>query len=115
RDCVCKLALARDAGDSCRIPGATCGIVGYKPSRQRIPTDGAFPLSYSIDSLGPTARTVEACAKADAVMAAEDFAPLEPAPLGVLRVGIVQGTPLENLDETVSKRFAGAVDQLRKT
>ena len=93
---------------------AICGIVGYKPSRQRIPTDGAFPLSYSIDSIGPIARTVEACAKADAVMAAEDFAPLEPAQLAGLRIGIVQGTPLENLDETVSKRFAGAVDQLRK-
>ncbi|MGA8390231.1 MAG: amidase family protein, partial [Pseudolabrys sp.] len=90
------------------------GIVGYKPSRQRIPTDGAFPLSYSIDSIGPIARTVEACAKADAVMAAEDFAQLEPAQLAGLRIGIVQGTPLEKLDETVSKRFAGAVDQLRK-
>ena len=47
-------------------------------------------------------------------MAAEDFVPLEPAPLVGLRIGVVQGTPLENLDDTVSKRFAGAVDQLRK-
>ena len=47
-------------------------------------------------------------------MAAEDFVPLEHAPLAGLRIGVVQGAPLENLDETVSKRFAGAVDQLRK-
>ena len=52
-------------------PRALCGIVGYKPSRQRIPTEGAFPLSYSIDLIGPLARAVEACAKADAVMAGE--------------------------------------------
>jgi aspartyl-tRNA(Asn)/glutamyl-tRNA(Gln) amidotransferase subunit A len=113
-DRMCEISIGTDTGGSCRIPGALCGVVGYKPSRQRIPTDGAFPLSYSIDSIGPIARTVEACARADAVMAAENFAPLEPSPLAGLRIGVVQGPPLENLDQTVSKRFAGAVDLLRK-
>jgi aspartyl-tRNA(Asn)/glutamyl-tRNA(Gln) amidotransferase subunit A len=113
-DGMCEISIGTDTGGSCRIPGALCGVVGYKPSRQRIPTDGAFPLSYSIDSIGPIARTVDACAKADAVMAAENFAPLEVPTLAGLRVGVVQGAPLENLDETVSKRFVGAVDLLRK-
>ena len=62
-DGMCEIAIGTDTGGSCRIPGALCGIVGYKPSRQRIPTDGAFPLSYSIDSIGPIARSVEACAQ----------------------------------------------------
>src|SRR5512143_2900828 len=113
-DGMCEIAIGSDTGGSVRIPAAICGIVGYKPSRQRIPTDGAFPLSYSIDSIGPIARSVEACARADSVMAGECYALLEPAPLAGLRVGVVEGMPVENLDETVSKRFAGAIDQLRK-
>lgn len=111
-DGMCEIAIGTDTGGSCRIPGALCGIVGYKPSRQRIPTDGAFPLSYSIDSIGPIARTVESCAKADTVMAGEVFVSLEPAPLAGLRIGIMQGAPVENLDDTVTKRFANAIDQL---
>ena len=92
-----------------RIPAALCGVVGFKPSRQRIPTDGAFPLSYTLDSIGPMATTVADCAKADAVMAGEEPRPLEPAPLAGLRLGVAQGLPLENLDDTVGKRFpAGA-------
>jgi aspartyl-tRNA(Asn)/glutamyl-tRNA(Gln) amidotransferase subunit A len=113
-DGMCEIAIGTDTGGSCRIPGALCGIVGYKPSRQRIPTDGAFPLSYSIDSVGPIARSVEACAKADAVMAGEKFAPNETVPLAGLRVGVVQGSPLENLDETVAKRFSDAIARLRQ-
>ncbi len=113
-DGMCEIAIGTDTGGSCRIPGALCGIVGYKPSRQRIPTDGAFPLSYSIDSIGPLARSVEACARADAVMAGESYAPLEPVPLAGLRVGVVEGMPVENLDETVAKRFPQALDVLKR-
>ena len=113
-DGMCEIAIGTDTGGSCRIPGALCGIVGYKPSRQRIPTDGAFPLSYSIDSIGPIARSVEACARADAVMAGENYASLEPAPLAGLRVGVVEGMPVENLDETVAKRFLQALDMLKR-
>jgi aspartyl-tRNA(Asn)/glutamyl-tRNA(Gln) amidotransferase subunit A len=113
-DGMCEIAIGSDTGGSCRIPGALCGIVGYKPSRQRIPTEGAFPLSYSIDSIGPIARSVEACAKADAVMATENFEPLNPVRLTGLRVGVAQGAPLENLDGTVTKRFADAITRLRQ-
>jgi len=113
-DGMCEIAIGSDTGGSTRIPAALCGIVGYKPSRQRIPTEGAFPLSYSIDSIGPIARSVADCAKADAVMAGEDFAAFEPAPLAGLRIGVLQGAPLENLDETVTKRFPATLDRLKQ-
>ena len=113
-DGMCEIAIGTDTGGSTRIPAALCGVVGFKPSRQRISTAGAFPLSTSLDSIGPVARSVADCAKADAVMAGEEYAALEPAPLAGLRVGIAQGLPLENLDETVGKRFAAGIDILEK-
>ena len=48
-------ALGTDTGGSCRIPAALCGIVGFKPTAYRVPTAGAFPLSTSLDSVGPLA------------------------------------------------------------
>ena len=113
-DGMCEVAIGTDTGGSTRIPAAFCGIVGFKPSRERIPTDGAFPLSYSIDSIGPLAKSVEACAKADAVMAGDSWARFEPAPLANLRVGIAQGPVLEHLDATVGKSFPRAIDTLEK-
>ena len=113
-DGMCEIAIGSDTGGSTRIPGALCDLVGYKPSRQRITIEGAFPLSTSIDSIGPIARSVADCAKADAVMAGEEFSVLEPAPLAGLRIGIAQGMPLEGLDETVGKRFPAAIDLLEK-
>ena len=113
-DGMCEIAIGTDTGGSCRIPGALCGVVGYKPSRQRIPTNGAFPLSYIIDSIGSIARSVEACARADAVMANETYVPLEPVPLAGLRIGVAEGYPLENLDGTVDLKFSDAVARLKK-
>jgi aspartyl-tRNA(Asn)/glutamyl-tRNA(Gln) amidotransferase subunit A len=113
-DGMCEIGIGTDTGGSVRIPAALCGVVGFKPSRQRVPTTGVFPLSYSLDSVGPLARSVAECAKADAVMAGEAAWPLEPAPLSGLRIGVAQGLPLENLDDTVGKRFPEALDLLEK-
>lgn len=113
-DGMCEIAIGTDTGGSTRIPGALCGLVGFKPSRQRVSTAGAYPLSQSMDSIGPIARTVADCAAADAVMAGDEAAPLHAAPLAGLRVGIAQGMPIESLDETVSRRFEDALGRLRK-
>src|SRR6202034_303822 len=111
-DGMCEIAIGSDTGGSVRMPAALCGIVGFKPSRQRVSTEGAFPLSATLDSIGPLARSVADCAKADAVMAGEDFVPPEPVGLAGLRFGIAQGFALEALDETVSGAFAAALKLL---
>jgi aspartyl-tRNA(Asn)/glutamyl-tRNA(Gln) amidotransferase subunit A len=113
-DGMCEIAIGSDTGGSVRIPAALCGIVGFKPSRQRIPTAGAFPLSTTLDSIGPLARSVSDCARADAVMAGEDFVRLEPVTVAGLRFGITQGFPLDNLDETVGPAFDAAIGRLEQ-
>jgi aspartyl-tRNA(Asn)/glutamyl-tRNA(Gln) amidotransferase subunit A len=111
-DGMCDIAIGTDTGGSVRIPASLCGLVGFKPSKQRVPTDGAFPLSYTLDSIGPIAKSVADCAAADAVMAGEDILPLEPIALEGLRLGIAEGLPLDRLDETVSAAFDAAVARL---
>ena len=113
-DEMCDIAIGTDTGGSTRIPAAFCGVVGFKPSKRRIPTDGAFPLSYTLDSIGPLARSVAACALADAVMAGEEPGALEPMSLSGLRLGIPQGLPLKDLDQTVLKGFTSAIGRLGK-
>ena len=111
-DGMCDIAIGSDTGGSVRIPAALCGLVGFKPSRQRIPTDGAFPLSRTLDSVGPIANSVADCAKADAVMAGEKFTPLEPISLAGVRLRLAEGLPLERLDDTVATAFAAAMARL---
>lgn len=56
-----ELALGTDSGGSIRIPAAWCGVVGFKPTFDLVPTDGCFPLAPSYDHVGPMASTVAGC------------------------------------------------------
>jgi len=114
-DGMCEIAIGTDTGGSTRIPAAFCGVVGYKPTKSRVPTEGAFPLSYTLDSVGPIAKSVAACAAADAVMAGDDPWTLEPAPLQGLRLDIPQGLPLRDLDQTVAAQFSDATKALGRS
>jgi len=113
-DGMCEIAIGTDTAGSTRIPAALCGIVGYKPSKFRVPTEGAFPLSTTLDSVGPLSRSVADCAAADAVMAGDEPWAVEPQSFSGLRLGIVQGVALKDLDQTVATRFASAVDSMKR-
>lgn len=111
-DGLCEIAIGSDTGGSTRIPAALTGIVGFKPSKPRVPTDGVFPLSSTLDSIGPLAATVQRCADADAVMAGEKAAPLPPVSLAGIKIGVAQGLPLKAMDGAVALAFEQACRRL---
>ena len=70
-DGMAVVGIGSDTGGSVRIPSALCGLTGFKPTQRRVPTEGALPLSTTLDSIGPLAASVRCCAIVDAVLAGE--------------------------------------------
>lgn len=109
---LCDIAIGTDTGGSVRIPAAFNGIVGLKPTARRVPTAGAFPLSFTLDSIGPLAATVQACADADAVMSGGETGPVEPAALGGLRIGVPRGRLFADTEPAVAQAFEATLGRL---
>lgn len=83
---LCPLALGTQTGGSIIRPAAFCGVVGFKPSLGRIPTDGVIPLSESLDTIGIFTQDIAGMQFAASVLCTEwdEDISLEPAPvLGV--------------------------------
>jgi aspartyl-tRNA(Asn)/glutamyl-tRNA(Gln) amidotransferase subunit A len=107
-------ALGTDTGGSCRIPAAYNGIVGFKPTQRRVPLDGGVPLSFTLDSFGPLARSVGCCAVLDAVLADEPVIPLQPRPIKGMRLAVPTTLVLDQLDDEVARAFDRALELLSR-
>lgn len=68
-------AIGTDTGGSIRIPAAYCGVWGLEPTLGRVPTAGVFPLSASLDHVGPLARSADDLLRVFAVVADGALAP----------------------------------------
>jgi aspartyl-tRNA(Asn)/glutamyl-tRNA(Gln) amidotransferase subunit A len=111
-DGMAAFAIGTDTGGSVRIPAALCGLVGFKPTARRVASTGCFPLSRTLDSIGPIARTVACCAVVDRVLSG-DPAPVPAAlPIAGLRLGVPRQYVFEGLDPEVASAFAAAVSVL---
>ena len=119
-------ALGTDTGGSIRLPAACCGVVGLKPTYGRVSRAGAMPLSWSLDHVGPLARTVRDAAVLLGVIAGADGAdPTASArpvpdfvaslgqPITGLRVGVPDRYYWEGLDGEVLAAGRVAIEGLR--
>ena len=105
-------ALGTDTGGSIRIPSAFCGLTGFKPTAASVSLHGTVPLSRSLDSAGPIARSVDCCAVLYAALSDQEIAGDAPALKG-LRFGFTADYVGANVDAQVRQAFDRALDQLR--
>ena len=105
-------ALGTDTGGSCRIPAAFTGLVGYKPTASRVPRTGAIPLSTTLDSIGPIARSVACCATLDAILANDSPTNLTDRSLAGMRFAIPTTFVLEDTDADVAAHFERSLSRM---
>lgn len=111
-DGMALAGLGSDTGGSLRIPAALCGLVGFKPTASRVPTQGALPLSTSLDSIGAIAPSVACCAQLDAILSGEAPAVLRPASLKGLRLALPSTQVMDGVDAHVAHSFERALARL---
>lgn len=121
---MCFAAIGTDTGGSVREPAAFCGIVGLKPTYGRVSLRGVFPLSSSLDHVGPLCRSVKDAALMLEVIAGYDE--LDPTSVNAQvdsyskaldastkpRIGIVRRPYFENLDPDLERAMSDALKRI---
>jgi aspartyl-tRNA(Asn)/glutamyl-tRNA(Gln) amidotransferase subunit A len=112
---LCAGALGSDTGGSIRIPAALCGCVGLKPTFGAIPLGGTFPLGWSLDHAGPLTRTVDdAAALLDVLSGGDAGHRSRRVRTRGLRVGVLRGPIVRNVQPAVSRQVEAAAAALRR-
>jgi aspartyl-tRNA(Asn)/glutamyl-tRNA(Gln) amidotransferase subunit A len=120
-------ALGTDTGGSVRIPASLCGVTGLKPTYGRVSRAGVTPLAWSLDHVGPLARSVEDVALVLEAIAGADPGDATCARVAVpryaealgrscrgLRIGVPRHFALAGVDAEVRERFTQALGDLRR-
>jgi aspartyl-tRNA(Asn)/glutamyl-tRNA(Gln) amidotransferase subunit A len=111
-DGMALMSLGSDTRGSIRGPAALCGVTGWKPTARRVPREGAFPLSFTLDTVGPLANSIACCAAYDAVLAGEAEVALASLGAKGLRLLLPRSSALDELDKDVAQAFQRALASL---
>ena len=106
------IGLGSDTGGSIRIPAALNGIVGFKSTARLVPTDGAIPLSTTLDTVCALTRSVSDAMLAHEILSASTVT-RSAAPLAGYRLALVRTMLQDDLDDTVARAYQRTVDLLR--
>lgn len=106
------IGLGSDTGGSIRIPAALNGIVGFKNSARLVPTEGAYPLSFTMDTICALTRSVRDAVLAHEVLSAQRVVRSD-APLTQYRLAVVKPLMQDNLDPTVSRAWESTLALMR--
>jgi aspartyl-tRNA(Asn)/glutamyl-tRNA(Gln) amidotransferase subunit A len=107
-DGMAMAAIGSDTVGSIRVPAALCGVVGFRPTQHKVPREGAIPLSTTLDSIGPLARTVEDCALVHAVIAGEEYRLPDFESPRDFRLVVPTNVVIDDMDDDVSRAFERA-------
>ncbi|MFL6417165.1 MAG: amidase [Bryobacteraceae bacterium] len=105
-------AIGSDTGGSVRIPAALCGLAGFKPTQSRVPLEGVFPLSPTLDSIGPITKTVRDCIMVDAAISGAELNLAGPADLRRAKFILPRNYVVHELDKEVGRAFERALGKL---
>ena len=108
------LAIGTDTGGSIRVPAAFNGITGYKSSTGHYPMHGVFPLSRTLDTLGPLAQTVEDCVLADMVLRGALLPAARKRAFKDLKILIPQTLVFDGCEPEVLANFEASIERLAK-
>jgi aspartyl-tRNA(Asn)/glutamyl-tRNA(Gln) amidotransferase subunit A len=106
-------SVGTDTSGSIRVPAALCGVVGIRPTRGLVPTDGVVALAWSLDTVGPLARDVATAALLLDVIAGRPPAPAPRPAVGGLRLGLATAL-LDLAEEPVAEAIGEASAALRE-
>jgi aspartyl-tRNA(Asn)/glutamyl-tRNA(Gln) amidotransferase subunit A len=109
---IVPVSIGTDTGGSIRIPAAFNGVVGYKTSVGHYPMQGVFPLSRTLDTLGPLAQTVADCVLTDAALRGLRAPDAQPAALSSLDFVIPDTHMMDDISPAVAANFEAAVARL---
>ena len=107
---IIPVAIGTDTGGSVRIPCALNGCMSLRPTVGRYPQSGIAPISHTRDTAGPMAGSMTDVALLDRIIAGG--APIEPADLKDVRLGLVAATTA-NLDDDTKAAFAATREKLK--
>ena len=102
---IVPISIGTDTGGSVRIPAAFNGVVGYKTSTGHHPMQGVFPLSPTLDTLGPLAATVEDCVLVDAALRGLAAPHAVAADIAALDFVIPDAVLFDDLDPAIAAAF----------